>query len=86
MNISWFHISCIPKTDNRPNFTVGGALDHLEHFKHTEQYVNSICFSRIDVCGLPMNEGRRKMDNIKTVISPHTAKYAGNMLIGWIRT
>ena len=29
-----FHISCIHKTDNKPYFTVGGALDHLEHFKH----------------------------------------------------
>jgi hypothetical protein len=58
MNINWFHISSIQKTDNRPYFTVGGVLDHLEHFKRTEQYVNTICFSRIGVCGLPMNEGR----------------------------
>jgi hypothetical protein len=60
MNISRFHISCIQKTDNRPYLTVGGALDHIEHFKRTEQYVNSICFSRIGVCGLPMNEGRQR--------------------------
>jgi hypothetical protein len=60
MNISRFHISCIQKTDNRPYFTVGGALDHLEHFKHTEQYINTICFSHIGVCGLPMNEGRQR--------------------------
>jgi hypothetical protein len=58
MNISWFHISCIPKTDNRRYFTVGGALDHLEQFKHTEQYVNTIRFSCIGICGLPVYEGR----------------------------
>jgi hypothetical protein len=51
--------SCIQKTDNRPYFTVGGVLDHLEHFKRTEQNVNTICFSGIDVCGLPMNVGRQ---------------------------
>ena len=45
MNISRFHISCIQQTNNRPYFTVGGALDHLQHFKRTEQYVNTICFS-----------------------------------------
>jgi hypothetical protein len=60
MNISRFHISCIQKTDNRPYFTVGGALDNLERFKRTEQYVNTICFSRIGVCRLPMNEGRQR--------------------------
>jgi hypothetical protein len=38
-NISRFHISCIQKTDTRPYFTVGGALDHLEHFKLTEKYL-----------------------------------------------
>jgi hypothetical protein len=54
MNISRFHISCIRKT-NKYYFTIGGALDHLEHFKRTEQYVNTVCFSRIGVCGLPMN-------------------------------
>jgi hypothetical protein len=59
MNISQFHISYIQKTDNRPYFTVGGMLDHLEHFKHTEQYVNTVCFSLIGVCGLPVNEGRQ---------------------------
>jgi hypothetical protein len=59
MNINRFHISCIQETDNKPYFTVGGALDHLEHFKRTEQYVNTICFSRVGVCGLPMNEGRQ---------------------------
>ena len=41
-------------------FTVGGALDHLEHFKHTEQGVNTICFSHIGDCGLPVNEGRQR--------------------------
>ena len=50
-NISRFYISCIQKTDNKPYFTVGGALIGLEHFKRTEQYVNTICFSRIGVCG-----------------------------------
>jgi hypothetical protein len=59
MNISWFHISCIQKMDNRPYFTVGGALDYLEHFKCTERYVNTVCFSRIGICGLPLNEGRQ---------------------------
>jgi hypothetical protein len=58
--ISWFHISCIQKMDKRPYFTVGRVLNHLEHFKCTEQYVNIICFSHIDVCGLPMNEGRQR--------------------------
>jgi hypothetical protein len=33
MNIDRFHISCIQKPNNRLYFTVGGALDHLEHFK-----------------------------------------------------
>jgi hypothetical protein len=42
MNVSWFHISCIPKTDYRPYFTVGGPLDRLKHFKRTEQNVNMI--------------------------------------------
>ena len=60
MNISRFHISCIQKTDNRPYFTVGRKLDHLEHFKRKEQYVNTTCFSRIGVCGLPVNEGRQR--------------------------
>jgi hypothetical protein len=59
MNISWFHVSCIQKTDNRPYFTITGALDHLEHFKHLKQYVNTICFSHIGVYGLPVNEGRQ---------------------------
>ena len=45
MNNSRFHVSCIRKMNNRPYFTVGGALDHLEHFKRTEQYVNTIYFS-----------------------------------------
>ena len=44
----------------KPYFTVGGALNHLEHFKCTEQYVNTICFSRIGVCSLPMNEGKQR--------------------------
>ena len=60
MNISRFHISCIQKTDNRPYCTVGGALDHLEHFKRTEQYVNTICLSRTGVCDLPVSEGRQR--------------------------
>ena len=59
MNISRFHISCIQTTDNRPYFTVGGALYHLEHFKRTEQHVNTIYFARIGVCGLPKNKGRQ---------------------------
>jgi hypothetical protein len=59
MNISWFHISCIQKTDNRPYFMVGIALNYPEHFKCTEQHVNTICFSRIGICGLPMNEGNQ---------------------------
>jgi hypothetical protein len=60
MDISQFHISFIQKMDNRPYFTVGGALNHLEHFKHTEQYVNTICFSCIGICSLPVNEGRQR--------------------------
>jgi hypothetical protein len=60
MNICQFHISCIQKTDNRPYFTVGRPLDHLEHFQCTEQYVNTICFSRSGVCGLPLNKGRQR--------------------------
>jgi hypothetical protein len=60
MNISRFHIYCIQKADNTPYFTVGGALDHLKQFKRTEQYVNTICFSRIGVCGLPTNKGRQR--------------------------
>ena len=48
------------KTDKRPYFTVGGALHHLEHFKRTEQHVNTVCFSRICVCGLPMNDGKQR--------------------------
>jgi hypothetical protein len=44
MNISRFHISCIQKTDNRAYFTVGGTLDHHEHFKLTEQYVTLSAF------------------------------------------
>jgi hypothetical protein len=60
MNISRFHISCIQKTDNRPYFTAAGALDHLEHFKHTEQYADTIWFFLIGVCGLPMKEGRQR--------------------------
>jgi hypothetical protein len=60
MNISRFHTSCIQKKDNRSYFTVGGAIDHFEHFKRTEQYVHTICFSRIGVCGLPVNEGRQR--------------------------
>jgi hypothetical protein len=35
MNISWFHISCIQKKDNRPYFTVSVTLDHLGYFKNT---------------------------------------------------
>jgi hypothetical protein len=58
MNISRFHISCIQKTDNISYLTVDGALDHLEHFKCTEQYVNTICFFHIGICGLPVSEGR----------------------------
>jgi hypothetical protein len=54
MNISRFHISCIQKTDNTAYFTVGGALHILE------QYVSTICFSSICVCGLPMNERRQR--------------------------
>jgi hypothetical protein len=60
MNISRLHISCIQTTDKRSYFTVGGALDHLERFKRTEQHVNTICFSRIGVCGLPMNDGKQR--------------------------
>jgi hypothetical protein len=60
MNICRFHIYWIQKTDNRPYFLVGGALERLEHFKRTEQCVNTIWLSRIDVCGLPMNEGRQR--------------------------
>jgi hypothetical protein len=60
MNISRFHVSCIQTTDIIPHFTVGGALDHLEHFKRTEQNVSTICFSRIAVCGLPMHEKRQR--------------------------
>jgi hypothetical protein len=59
MNISWFHISCTQKTDKRPYSTVGGVLDHLEHYKRIELYVNTIWFSHIGVCGLPMNKGRQ---------------------------
>ena len=59
MNISQFHISCIQKTDNRLYFTVGKVLNHLEHFKHTEQYVHTICFSHIGISVLPVNEGRQ---------------------------
>ena len=57
---SQFHISCIQKKDNRPYFTVGRALDHLEHLKRTEQYVNTICFFCIRIFGLPVNEGRQR--------------------------
>ena len=60
MNISQFHISCIQKTYNRPHFTVGRVLDHLEHFKCTEQYINTLCFSCIGICGLPVNKGRQR--------------------------
>jgi hypothetical protein len=86
MNISRFHISCIQKTDNTPYFTVGGALDRLEHFERTEQYVNTMCFSRIGVCGLPMNEGRQRAcaksrpqrcggNILKQYLLPEYAKY-----------
>jgi hypothetical protein len=60
MNISRFHISCIQKTDNKPYFTVSEALDRLEQFKRTEQYVNTIFFSRIGVFGLPVSEERQR--------------------------
>jgi hypothetical protein len=83
MNISWFHISCIQKTENRLCFTVGEALDHLEHFKRTAQYVNNICFSRIGVCVLPMNEGRQRMREITT--SALRRKYSQTVLTFRIR-
>jgi hypothetical protein len=35
------------------------VLNHLEHFKHTKQYINTICFSRVAIFGLPVNEGRQ---------------------------
>jgi hypothetical protein len=59
-NMSQIHISCIKITDNRPYFTVGGALDHLEYSKRTEQYLNTICFSHIGVCGLSVSERWRR--------------------------
>ena len=32
MNVSWFEVSRIQETDNRPYLTVGGVLDHFKHF------------------------------------------------------
>ena len=47
------------KRDTRLYFTVSMVLDQLEHFKRTEQYINTISFSHVGVCGLPLNEGKQ---------------------------
>ena len=84
MNISRFYISFIQKTDKGPYFTVGGALDYLEYFKRTEQYINPMCFYRIGVCGLSVNEGRQvRMRKIMT--SALRRKYSQTVLTFRIR-
>jgi hypothetical protein len=45
------------KTDYRPYFTVGGPLDHLKHFKRTEQNGNMILCPRNGVWVLLIDEG-----------------------------
>ena len=83
MNISRFYISWIQKTDNKPYFTVGGALDRLEHFKCTELHVNTICFSLTGVCGLSAHEGRQRVREITT--SALRRKYSQTVLTLRIR-
>jgi hypothetical protein len=60
-NISRFYISCIKKK------RITGRISHsagrstiFKHFKRTEQYANTICFSLTGICGLAMNVGRQR--------------------------
>jgi hypothetical protein len=70
-SVSTFHV-----TGHLYLYTVGGALDHLEHLKRTEHYPNTICFSRasISVCGLPMKERRQR-----ACAKSRPQRYGGNI-------
>ena len=83
MDISRFHISCFQKTDYRLYFTVGRVLDYLEHFKHTEQYVNTLLVSYWHLW--LTNEWRKTACLPKIITSVLQWKYSQIILTFWIR-